>query len=750
MQPEGAGPAPVARWLSSARPGIVVAYGSVVPDRRASTTRTFERLPEVTRLAPVAPFLWALVTALSITAAARVAAAVPAPSACGDPATRVHVIQGSGGSSPLLGREDVVVDAVVVGVFPGLPRGLGGLFVQEEDVDADADAATSEGLFVFDGGLGAELRLGDRVRVRGRVSEFFGLTELSEVREILLCPWRGGASASRIRLPLVDRGDLERWEGMRVRLEQTLVASGHRNLGRFGEIDLSADERLWQATHRQAPGAPALALHARDERRRILLDDGSHALDPEPTPYLDRDDGSTLRTGDRLTRLDGVLDFAFGRFRIHPTGPVRFEPGEPRPLKPPAVDGTLRFVAWNVGNHFNGDGDGAGFPTRGPRTARELERQRAKLVATLLQLRPDVAALSELENDGVASESALGQWVDALNRETSGPTYAPVDPGGPRLGRHPIAVAILYRTSAVTPIGPPAILDARAHQGFDDSRNRPSLAQSFEARATGERFTVVANHFKSKGSTCDAVGDPDIGDGQGECSATRRRAAHALVEWLASDPTGAGDAPILVAGDLNAYPREDPVHAIVSAGYVDLLGWFAGPDGHTFVFDGKAGRLDHALARTDLLPHVGGAGVWHTNADEPRILDYRASNPPERYAPDPFRASDHDPVLVGLFPDTDVDGVTDHRDSCPGSSPSATVILGGCDSGAPERTDEAGCNTSDRLLALYATRRHPGLWVREASRLLEERIERGWLARRDRGAILACAARLLLWTRSPE
>jgi predicted extracellular nuclease len=528
---------------------------------------------------------------------------------------------------------------------------------------------------------------------------------------------------------------------MSVRLDQTLVATGHRNLARFGEVELAAGERLWQATHREAPGTPALTLQARSARYRILLDDGSDARDPEPIPYLDRPQGGTLRLGDTLTHLNGVLDFAFGRFRIHPTEAVGFEEGEPRPLSPPEVDGTLRFVAWNLGNHFNGDGRGGGFPTRGPRSPVELERQRAKLVATLVGLDPDVAALSELENDGGGPESTLGQLAHALNRQTLGAPYAVIDPGKPRLGDHAISVGMLYRPGVAAPIGPPAILDARAHPDFDDFRNRPSLAQTFEARATGERFTVVANHFKSKGSDCDAAGDPDLGDGQGECNATRRRAARALLDWLSGDPTQAGNAPVLVSGDLNAYPQEDPVRAIESGGYVDLVAWFAGSNAHTFIFDGQAGRLDHALGRTDLLPMVGRAGVWHTNADEPRILDHRSSNPPERYAPDAFRASDHDPVLVGLFPDADADGVTDARDACPHSVLAATVIFGDCDSGAPERLDEAGCGLADRLLAVRRASPRRGRWVREAHRWLAERIEEGAVARRHRGAILACSVR---------
>ena len=49
------------------------------------------------------------------------------------------------------------------------------------------------------------------------------------------------------------------------------------------------------------------------------------------------------------------------------------------------------------------------------------------------------------------------------------------------------------------------------------------------------------NHLKSKGSACADIGDPDTGDGQGNCNLTRKAAAEALVDWLATDPTGSGD-----------------------------------------------------------------------------------------------------------------------------------------------------------------------------------------------------------------
>jgi len=663
--------------------------------------------------------------------------------ACGAPATRIHEIQGAGRSSPLLGRDGVVVEAVVVGAFPGFPDGIGGFFLQEEDADTDADPATSEGLFVFDDGLGSTLAVGDRARVRGKVGEFFGFTELSALTALTVCPPGGSASAAAVALPVDDAQDWERWEGMRVRIGQPLVATGHHALGRFGEVELAAGGRLWAPTHRALPGAPALAWAERNARHRILLDDGSDARDPRPVPHHAAHAARTLRLGDTLPALEGVVEFAFGRYRIHPTTPVRIDPLAARPEAPPDVGGTLRVVAWNVENFFNGDGRGGGFPTRGAADAAELTRQRDKLVASLARLAPDVAALIELENDGTGSDGALADLVRALDAQRPGDPYAAIELAEDALGtRHAISVGLIYRASRVTPRGAPAVLDGRVHADFDDRRSRPSLAQTFEAEATGAVFTVVANHLKSKGSSCAAVGDPDRGDGQGDCNATRTRAATALVEWLRGDPTGAGDAPVLIVGDLNAHPREDPVRAIRDAGFVDLVEWFAGPDAHTYVFSGAAGRLDHALASPALLPEVADAAVWHTNADEASLLDYELGNPPPLYARDPFRASDHDPLLLGLFPDADGDGVTDARDACDESAQRSTVVLGGCRTGVAERFDAEGCTLTDRLLALVSAEPGGAGRMREAAAWVAGRIDAGVLALRDRGRILACVARL--------
>ena len=94
------------------------------------------------------------------------------------------------------------------------------------------------------------------------------------------------------------------------------------------------------------------------------------------------------------------------------------------------------------------------------------------------------------------------------------------------------------------------------------------------------------------------------------------------------------------------------IMAIMAGTYIDLINAFAGTgyaDGaYSFGFGGQVGYLDHALASPSLLPEVSGTAVWHINGDEPSGLDYNDFNQPALFNPDQFRASDHDPVVVGL------------------------------------------------------------------------------------------------------
>ena len=161
---------------------------------------------------------------------------------------------------------------------------------------------------------------------------------------------------------------------------------------------------------------------------------------------------------------------------------------------------------------------------------------------------------------------------------------------------------------------------------------------------------MVINHFKSKSSSCAALGDPNLGDGQGDCNLTRVAQSEALLEFVdLLDDTSSG---VLVMGDLNSYAMEDPISALEAGGLTDLVQRYEGPGAYSFVFDGQLGNLDTALATRSMLNRVKGLTTFHINADEPDILDYdtsfKLSAQDALYEPLPYRVSDHDPLIVGL------------------------------------------------------------------------------------------------------
>ncbi len=472
------------------------------------------------------------------------------------------------------------------------------------------------------------------------------MTELTNAIRLSVCSHANPLpTPATVALPLASAADWERWEGMAISIPQTLYATDTYTLGRYGEVALSANARLEQPTQVVSPGAAALALQDLNNRSRIQLDDGSNVQNPAPLPpYLAPD--NTLRLGDTLNGLSGVLAYSFGAYEIHPTTAVSFTRQNQRPVAAPALlAGKVTAAGANLLNFFTTLGSSSDL--RSFRCARiaaaqthptEFTRQRDKLLAELSAMDADVLGLVELENNPSASLQSL---VDGLNALTSPGTYASIDTG--TIGTDAIKVGLLYKPARLTPVGAFSILDSSDDPTFLDTKNRPSLAQTFQD-AHGEKFTVVVNHFKSKGSSCSDVGDPDTGDGQGNCNLTRTAAATALANWLASDPTGSGDPDFLLLGDFNAYAMEDPVTALINAGYTNFAATFSPPGEYSYVFDGQSGSLDHAFASPQLLARVTDVAIWHINADEPVALDYNDYNQAALYQPDAYRAADHDPL----------------------------------------------------------------------------------------------------------
>lgn len=593
----------------------------------------------------------------------------PAGSCPAPPATlrAIATIQGGGLLSPFNGQT-TSVQGVVVGDFQGA-SGLNGFFIQ--DPIGDGDPATSEGLFVYipptNSRSNIDVNVGDLVQVTGTVDEFGdpatgrSLTEIDTVTELTICGTTDPLLPASVTLPETTEGDLERYEGMYITIPHTMTVSQNFFQGRFGQVTLAAGGRLYNPTNQFAPNSPqALALADENARRLLVLDDGSSAQNPNPIPYIGADD--TLRAGDTVSNLSGILDFGAINanspptrdFRLHPTTAPIFTRVNARPAAPDPVEGNLTVASFNVLNYFTTiDQTGAAcFPSgtrsdcRGADSATEFQRQADKIVAAISTMNADVVGLMEIENNG---ETAVNDLVSRLNSVMGADTYAAIaDPEGFQSlpgGDDAIKVALIYKPASVTPVGAAV---ASASSAFANAR--APLAQTFSlADDDSVSFTVIVNHFKSKSCSGASGANRDQGDGQGCFNADRVRQAQALLAFIAELQAATDDDDVLVIGDLNAYNQEDPVRTLTNGGLVNELSRWVGATPYSYIFDGLAGALDHALSTPGLSIQVTGATEWHINTDEPSVIDYNTEfKPQDLYAPHAYRSADHDPVIVGL------------------------------------------------------------------------------------------------------
>ncbi len=623
---------------------------------------------------------------------------VATPVVCAAVDTPIGQVQGEGNAAAI--SSSVTIQGVVIGDYEGVAPALRGFYIQDT---GDSNPLSSDAIFVFNGNNNS-VNLGQVVQVTGTPAEFQGQTQLGGTLTIETC----GAEATVVPIDLMLPFPAavngvpfeERYEGMLVRMAQKLYVTEHFQLGRFGQVVLSANSRLMQPSNVVMPGADAIALQAANNLNRIIVDDATQLQNPDPIVFGRNGQplsaSNTLRGGDSVENLVGVLTYTWGgnaaspnAYRMRPLqalgGSVpNFVADNPRPTAAPAVGGRVKVVAINVLNYFLtldiGTTPACGpignkQECRGAETAIELERQQQKLNQALLSLDADIIGMMELENSQDANGNDVNPLADIvarLNASAGAGTYDYINTG--IIGTDTIRVGLIYKPGKVQPLGAFQTLDSNDDPRFDTSRNRPSLAQSFEEVGLDTRFTVVVNHFKSKGS-CPAFGDPnaDQGDGQSCWNPVRVAAAAALVDWVATDPTSSGDADFLLLGDFNSYAMEDPIRTVLAGSddaaqtgddFVNLVLRFGAEAAYSYVFDGQWGYLDHALASNGLNAQVVGTAEYHINSDEPSVLDYNtnfktAGQVSSLYAPDQYRISDHDPVVIGLdLADTSAPSVT--------------------------------------------------------------------------------------------
>ena len=569
-------------------------------------------------------------------------------------ATSIGAIQGTGAAAR---PGTYTVEAIVTGVYAGLKPA--GFYVQDAPATADGNPATSDALFVVQ--PDPTVAVGDRVRITGVVREEEAAP--SFMQAVLTEPVIAVVSAGNALPPftaLVNSAfsvaTAERYEGMRVQFTAPLTVTDNYGLKQRGELTVSVAGLTYQPTQFIDPNddpatgsnstgtsnlAAIRAYQAANDGKSLVLDDGSAAANPTPTPYLDPR-FRTVRVGSTLASTGGILGYGSGRWRLQPlAGAAAPAIRTVRPLTPPTFGPLdLKLASFNVLNYFNGDGEGGGFPTaRGAKTPADFARQRTKIILTIQQMNADVVGLTEIENDGTGSSSALQDLVNGLNQAMGAGTYVFVSDGNSVQQTNNtdlIRCAILYKPSVVRPLGPPLV--ATVPGVFE----RPPVAQVFvtQRKERPDTLGFIVNHFKSK--TSGSGVDADQNDGQGASNPRRKAQARALVAFINGTVVPAGAARVVSAGDYNANYEEDPIDLLRAAGLVPATP----PTSASYVFKGLIGSLDHAVVTANLVGFVD-VQKWHINSAEPYALEYDVAGEATDITT-PFRSSDHDPVLIGV------------------------------------------------------------------------------------------------------
>ena len=607
---------------------------------------------------------------------------------------------GDGDDSQLI-NQTVETKGVVTAAYPkgenANLKGLEGFTIQTPGTGGTWDPArtASDGLFVFMGKSSATIpSIGDCVVVKGKVAEYSGVKNATAATQSLtqLLPQSITAATDcdpvkpteLSGVPTQDQ--MEALESMLVLPKDTWTITDNYKTNRYGTLSLTpGTEVLRTATDVVAPGAAAQAYEAENAAKTIDLDDASTTdltnfkQNGHKERYAYLANGAPARVGYHVTFTKPVvLESRFGSFVFQPTQMTAGNPdrspvtitGE-RPAAP-SVSGDTKVATFNVLNYFSDLGENEpgckGYEDRdhkyvtdkncklrGAWSSQAFANQQTKIVQAINTIDADVVALEEIENpvaSGVSTDrdGALKSLVNALNAAAGSEVWAYVpSPSTVPANEDVIRIAFIYKKATITPVGDSVIYDDPAYTGLA----RQPLAQEFkpitDANHEGKNFVVIANHFKSKGSApknlsgAEAAANTDNGDGQGNSNGVRVKQARALATFAQRF----NGTPTLLVGDFNAYTKEDPLKVLTDAGWAHE----SGHGDSSYVYGGRSGSMDHVFANSAAHPLITEVKSWAVNAQESIAFEYSRTNYNAYLAfeaDNPYRASDHNPEIIGL------------------------------------------------------------------------------------------------------
>lgn len=561
---------------------------------------------------------------------------IVAKNLCDIPATPLSEIQGIGNQSPLVGQR-VTVQAFVSATYQE-QNSLKGFFLVEPIEDQDQDPRSSEGIFVYST---LPVSPGQHVTLTGTVTEYYGLTEITKVSDMSLCP-----TLSRMPNPVaiptfqISSSVYEAVESMPITTD-TLWITGNNSFERYGELSASHQNRF----------AEPMTQNQTTPSDDWVIDDGFPGSHSYLHTLISPDN---IRLGTQIAPFTAIASFGYGHYRLLPQTPLAATTMRPDPPSPPRHLGNnaLSIAQLNVRNLFNGNGNGSGFPTaRGAKTLEAYQQQQRKLVMALRALDADIIALTELENDGYGKASVIANLVASLNQGAEVEKHYQFAQGNPQhSGSDAITQGMLYRPAVWDAVDTQfAALESNARTA---TSARPALVVSLVHHITGIRLQMAVVHFKSRRKGCNEDGNDE--PNAGYCYLRRldmSQRLDALLPLAYEKHDESAPDLLMIAGDMNAYLGEPALDYLGEQGWSDTRELLGNTAEYTYVYQGIPGALDHFLLKStgtgpSWIQSLKMAQIdWHINASESdALIAYEAAL--ERLTP--YRSSDHDPSVLYL------------------------------------------------------------------------------------------------------
>ena len=587
--------------------------------------------------------------------------------------TPVNQIQGNTNLSPLVGKS-VVTGGIVTAIVKS------GFYIQTPDADADKDAATSEGIYVFGNESVGSVTIGDAVEVSGTVSEYrprnvnFGLSLTEITRPTVKVVSKNNPLPAPINLTIAEMNpkgkidQMERYEGMRVKigvLDVVAPTGGYQN-EKTGEV--KSDGVFFAVIN----GTPRPFREAGISLLTFLGDKL-----PPTTPVFDMNpeilrvdsDAQTgakvldVTAGATLKNVTGVIDYAFGSYTllIDANAPPTVEGIKSFAKVSAAGERETTVASLNIENFFNDEKDSDNVSKEAILSKEDYQRRlnKASLAIRNVLSMPDVLGVAEVENLKVLKTLADKINRDAIAANQPNPKYeAYLEEGNDIRG---IDVGFLIKSTKVKVIKVEQLakdekLVTPGAKDFEKTFDRPPLLISVEVSdaKTNQPFaeTVIMNHFKSYGG----IDSPTDGS---RVQNKRRLEAEWLANFIVERQKANPAERIFVCGDFNAFQFNDGYNDLIGilrgksnqevltpsktsyqTNLVDLADFIDVKNRYSYSYDGSAQILDHILVNKIAAQRIKKFGYARVDADFPKIYINDANRPE--------RLSDHDAAVVFL------------------------------------------------------------------------------------------------------